>query len=129
MYYFLFGFHPFFNNKIKMISWHLKFFLMDFPQAFAWHPWKYSLMCYAVVSIIEDPLLASSSDRYPSWYVLANACKGQVLKRVEQTACNSCPMVRILSVNTHAMTFSRITGELLVSSTTVYNVREYMYLY
>lgn len=79
-------------------------------------------MCYAVVPINQDPLLSGTTP--PSWYVLANACKGQVLKRVEQTTCNSCPTVKILSINTHSMTFSRITGELLVSATRVYRFRE-----
>lgn len=94
-------------------------------QVLAWHPWKYSLVCYAVVSVVQEVLSLDDSAAHPSWFVLANACKGQVLKRVSQNACDSCPLVRILAVNTHSMTFSRLTGELLVSSTTVYRVREY----
>lgn len=76
-------------------------------------------MCYAIVSVDQQSLLAAYTEN-PSWLVLANACKGQVIKRVEQTAFNFCPSVKILSVNTHSMTFSRLTGELLVSATTVY---------
>lgn len=80
-------------------------------------------MCYAVVSLDFNPSLASVAQ--PPLFVLANACKGQVLRRVEQTAFNNaCPAIRILSVNPHSMTFSRITGELLVSTTTTYRVRE-----
>ncbi|XP_022172925.1 uncharacterized protein LOC111035564 [Myzus persicae] len=92
-------------------------------KAFAWHPWKHALMCYAVTSVPQDGMQMYINLKSPSWFVLANACKGQVLKRIEQTASNCCPTVDILHVNTHSMTFSRLTGELLVSATTVYNVR------
>ncbi|XP_025198394.1 uncharacterized protein LOC112596804 [Melanaphis sacchari] len=96
-------------------------------KAFAWHPWKYALMCYAVTSTPQDGMQMYVNRKSPSWFVLANACKGQVLKRIEQTASNCCPTMNILHVNTHSMTFSRLTGELLVSATTVYSVRDNAY--
>ncbi|XP_060857498.1 uncharacterized protein LOC132935066 [Metopolophium dirhodum] len=92
-------------------------------KAFAWHPWKHALMCYAVTAVPQDGAQMYINRKCPSWFVLANACKGQVLKRVEQTASNCCPTVDIMHVNTHSMTFSRLTGELLLSATTVYNIR------
>ncbi|XP_050437658.1 uncharacterized protein LOC126843898 isoform X1 [Adelges cooleyi] len=86
-------------------------------KALAWHPWKFSLVCYAVTPVKSYDLLTRP---LPSWLVLANACRGQVLKRVEQTTSQPCPTIQILSVDTHCMTFSRFTGELLVSASTVY---------
>jgi len=82
-------------------------------------------MCYAVSSNVPNSSLADVS--HPSWLVLANACTGQVLARVEQTACNTCPSTTTLSVDVHAMTFSRITGELLVSTSTAYKVCELLF--
>ncbi|CAH1731606.1 unnamed protein product [Aphis gossypii] len=96
-------------------------------KAFAWHPWKHALMCYAVTSTPRDGMQMYVNRKSPSWFVLANACKGQVLKRIEQTASNCCPTMNILHVNTHSMTFSRLTGELLVSATTVYSVKDSAY--
>uniref|UniRef100_A0A2S2PQ52 Protein cortex n=1 Tax=Schizaphis graminum TaxID=13262 RepID=A0A2S2PQ52_SCHGA len=96
-------------------------------KAFAWHPWKHALMCYAVTSTPQDGMQMYVNRKSPSWLVLANACKGQVLKRIEQTASNCCPTMNILHVNTHSMTFSRLTGELLLSATTVYSVRDNAY--
>ncbi|KAF0753016.1 Protein cortex [Aphis craccivora] len=96
-------------------------------KAFAWHPWKHALMCYAVTSTPRDGMHMYVNPKSPSWFVLANACKGQVLKRIEQTASNCCPTMNILHVNTHSMTFSRLTGELLVSATTVYSVKDSAY--
>ncbi|VVC27123.1 WD40/YVTN repeat-like-containing domain,WD40 repeat, conserved site [Cinara cedri] len=92
-------------------------------QACAWHPWKHSLICYAVTTGDFGALLASDGNF--SWIVLANACNGVVLKRVEQTFCYpNCPSVLTLSVVMHSMTFSRITGELLVSATRAYKVQK-----
>ncbi|XP_050526527.1 uncharacterized protein LOC126897185 isoform X2 [Daktulosphaira vitifoliae] len=86
-------------------------------KALAWHPWKISLVCYAVTPVKNYELVTNP---LKSWIVLANACRGQVLSRVQQTSCYSCPTIKILSVDTHCMTFSRLTGELLVSASTVY---------
>lgn len=91
-------------------------------QTFAWHPWKHSLMCYAVTSVDQHPVLGSVPAQ--SWIVLADGCKGQVLKRVDRTGLHSCPTVKILSVHTRSLTFSRLTGELLASVSTVYRVRK-----
>lgn len=95
-------------------------------QVCAWHPWKHSLICYVVAASNFHRVQRDSRDKC-SWIVLANACNGKVLKRIEQTSCYSnCPTVQILSVFTHSLTFSRLTGELLMSATTEYRVSKYL---
>lgn len=84
-------------------------------------------MCYAVTLVSLDQDESCNSPVSPSWLVLANACRGQVLKRVQQTTSNFSPIIKILSVDTHAMSFSRLTGELIVSTSTAYRVSKYIF--